>query len=691
MAATTWAQSDFYGVLGLVPSCHASEVKKSFRRFALTCHPDKVPETEREAATQRFQLIVEAYEVLSSADRRRKYDAERWLAALMPRRAPAPAPAGGRAVPKPAPPPPPPPPKAPQKKPSPGSPADRPSAQSTCPLAGRTGVKEERSAAPIAPATCPLAGRTGVKQERFSAPFVQRASSRMHSGLAIADAAPTAPAKVDQGPQPPSDGAGETRGSGAWRDPAWDNWQPGVATKMMMGGCNVKKKENSGCRWGGCQTWAQPFAGPSSRGASSWEQSRSGTGSTWEGKKRDDWFAGAASGRGGSGAWGGHGQSASSRDHFEPTSWYSRGQKGDQGSWREASATTSTSRSTEGSNGGWSDAAFAVNGSGWRGGGEAWDNGASASTGTWGRSSGWTWEQPSTGPSSRGASSWKQSGSGGSSTWESPGSGAWGGHGQSSSGHDHCDSTSWYSGGHKGAPASWGEESAATNSSRSTGGFAGDGSGWRGGGEAWDKGASTSTGTWGRSGGQSWAQPSTASSGGAPSWERSGSSGSSTWEGQKKADWWARAGSGREGSGTWGGHGQSASRQDHCPTSWYGGGRTGGGDQGSWGKESAATNTGRGNGGWNDASSGVNGSGWHGRGEAWDKGASASTSTWGSSSGWTWDQPSTGPSSGGASSWEHSGSSRSSTWEGDGWASWGGGNSAPAAGRWGGKSRTWET
>lgn len=69
-----WQGLDFYGALDLCSNASQAEVKRGFRKVALTCHPDKVPEAEREAATQRFQLIAEAYEVLSDAKTRAEYD-----------------------------------------------------------------------------------------------------------------------------------------------------------------------------------------------------------------------------------------------------------------------------------------------------------------------------------------------------------------------------------------------------------------------------------------------------------------------------------------------------------------------------------------------------------------------------------------------------------------------------------------
>eukprot|EP00927_Polykrikos_kofoidii_P073628 TRINITY_DN69649_c0_g1_i1.p1 TRINITY_DN69649_c0_g1~~TRINITY_DN69649_c0_g1_i1.p1 ORF type:complete len:515 (-),score=95.51 TRINITY_DN69649_c0_g1_i1:77-1621(-) len=72
--ADRWRNHDFYDVLGVSSSAKLAEIKKGFRRVALTCHPDKVPEHERETATRRFQLIAEAYEVLSKDESRRRYD-----------------------------------------------------------------------------------------------------------------------------------------------------------------------------------------------------------------------------------------------------------------------------------------------------------------------------------------------------------------------------------------------------------------------------------------------------------------------------------------------------------------------------------------------------------------------------------------------------------------------------------------
>ncbi|KAF9650262.1 DnaJ-domain-containing protein, partial [Thelephora ganbajun] len=68
--------TDYYELLQVDETATAEEIKKSFRRLALIHHPDKNTD-DVEGATQRFALIQQAYEVLSSEQERAWYDGHR--------------------------------------------------------------------------------------------------------------------------------------------------------------------------------------------------------------------------------------------------------------------------------------------------------------------------------------------------------------------------------------------------------------------------------------------------------------------------------------------------------------------------------------------------------------------------------------------------------------------------------------
>ncbi|MFM1884622.1 MAG: hypothetical protein RL168_806, partial [Bacteroidota bacterium] len=66
------AKRDYYEVLGVTKSASADEIKKAYRKLAIQYHPDKNPGDAE--AEDKFKEAAEAYEVLSNAEKKQKYD-----------------------------------------------------------------------------------------------------------------------------------------------------------------------------------------------------------------------------------------------------------------------------------------------------------------------------------------------------------------------------------------------------------------------------------------------------------------------------------------------------------------------------------------------------------------------------------------------------------------------------------------
>ncbi len=65
-------KKDFYEILGITKSASEAEIKKAYRKKAIEFHPDKNPGNKE--AEENFKAAAEAYEVLSDAQKKAKYD-----------------------------------------------------------------------------------------------------------------------------------------------------------------------------------------------------------------------------------------------------------------------------------------------------------------------------------------------------------------------------------------------------------------------------------------------------------------------------------------------------------------------------------------------------------------------------------------------------------------------------------------
>ena len=66
------SKRDFYEILGVSKSASTDEIKKAYRKVAMKFHPDRNPGDKQ--AEEKFKEAAEAYEILSDADKKAKYD-----------------------------------------------------------------------------------------------------------------------------------------------------------------------------------------------------------------------------------------------------------------------------------------------------------------------------------------------------------------------------------------------------------------------------------------------------------------------------------------------------------------------------------------------------------------------------------------------------------------------------------------
>lgn len=65
---------DVYTIFSVTKDAQESELKKAYYKLSLKVHPDRVEESEKEDATEKFKVLSKIYAVLSDKDKRALYD-----------------------------------------------------------------------------------------------------------------------------------------------------------------------------------------------------------------------------------------------------------------------------------------------------------------------------------------------------------------------------------------------------------------------------------------------------------------------------------------------------------------------------------------------------------------------------------------------------------------------------------------
>ena len=82
---SSWKQKrSHYVTLELSPTATTKDIKEAFIRLSKKYHPDLNPDGQTSKDKERFQMVVEAYEVLGDPTRKKEYDASLGLSRKLP-------------------------------------------------------------------------------------------------------------------------------------------------------------------------------------------------------------------------------------------------------------------------------------------------------------------------------------------------------------------------------------------------------------------------------------------------------------------------------------------------------------------------------------------------------------------------------------------------------------------------------
>ncbi|XP_035787650.1 J domain-containing protein CG6693-like [Anopheles albimanus] len=69
-----YGTKDLYELFSIDKKASEQEIKKAYYRLSLKTHPDRVPEDDKQTATERFKVLSKLYGVLTDKDKRALYD-----------------------------------------------------------------------------------------------------------------------------------------------------------------------------------------------------------------------------------------------------------------------------------------------------------------------------------------------------------------------------------------------------------------------------------------------------------------------------------------------------------------------------------------------------------------------------------------------------------------------------------------
>lgn len=69
-----YGSTDFYEVLGITKDATLKDIKKAYHKLSLLVHPDRVEPSQKEVATQKFQVLGRIHSILQDNDKRKIYD-----------------------------------------------------------------------------------------------------------------------------------------------------------------------------------------------------------------------------------------------------------------------------------------------------------------------------------------------------------------------------------------------------------------------------------------------------------------------------------------------------------------------------------------------------------------------------------------------------------------------------------------